>query len=294
MTTPGPLSLPVPGQPDWGDILNAALLQINDEYSFVVEDRTVYGRINFGVDEDGVPYYDDEMVPPEDRVTYEIINGEIVLHDGNGVSGTMLTKSGADAYIAQTDLLKSSAANELFATKTELANRVILPRWLPGRYYDGSIGGANASAAAMTGGLITYTSFVINYPVVVDRIGIGVTAGAAGGCRLGLYNSVSGLPGTRLFDAGVVDTATAGGKEAVITQTLQPGSYWTAAHFEAAPTVLLGNVETMLTRGFSSLTATRQMTRAYQFVPFSSGLPATAAATADAVAQVVSIRLRAA
>ena len=63
-----------------------------------------------------------------------------------------------------------------------------------------------------------------------DRIGVYVQSGGTATLRLGLYtaDATTGLPGTKVFDAGTISTASTGLIEATISQTLAAGWYWAA------------------------------------------------------------------
>ena len=63
-----------------------------------------------------------------------------------------------------------------------------------------------------------------------DRIGVYVQSGGTATLRLGLYaaSTSTGLPGTLVFDAGTISTASTGLIEATISQTLSAGWYWAA------------------------------------------------------------------
>lgn len=63
-----------------------------------------------------------------------------------------------------------------------------------------------------------------------DRIGVYVQSGGTATLRLGLYtaSTSTGLPGTLVFDAGTISTASTGLIQATISQTLSAGWYWAA------------------------------------------------------------------
>lgn len=76
-----------------------------------------------------------------------------------------------------------------------------------------------------------------------DRIGVNVTASAAGNARLGVYaiHATSFLPDALLLDAGTVDVSTTGFKSITISQTFtaNPPYYlvWLALVSDVAPTI---------------------------------------------------------
>lgn len=83
-----------------------------------------------------------------------------------------------------------------------------------------------------TGQRIYYAPFYVPISMTVDRISVRVTGAVAGTqSRLGIYNHATAgsfQPGTRLLDAGTIDTGTAGIKSITISQALTPGIYWVA------------------------------------------------------------------
>lgn len=76
---------------------------------------------------------------------------------------------------------------------------------------------------------------------VIDRIGIEVTTGASGNCRIGLYNSADGMPSSLIVDGGAISTTSIAVVEATISATTLPATWvWMAAVFDATPTVRVG------------------------------------------------------
>lgn len=75
----------------------------------------------------------------------------------------------------------------------------------------------------------------------LNRIGIEITTGAAGACRLGLYTNNAGVPGTLILDCGTVDTTSIAIVEATFAaQTLKGEWVWMASVFNATPTCRAG------------------------------------------------------
>jgi len=92
-----------------------------------------------------------------------------------------------------------------------------------------------SSTFTLSAGRVYYLPFVVGKRTTFTRIGINVTTGsAASQARLGIYRMESGVPTSRILDAGVVDTATTGEKEITITQDLAPGFYCLAVISDAA------------------------------------------------------------
>lgn len=89
------------------------------------------------------------------------------------------------------------------------------------------------ASTTLTTNRLYYLPFLITVSTTFDRIAINHVATAAGAgsvARLGIYNSTSGLPSTRVLDAGTVDLSTGAALKFVsISQTLTPGLYWLAA-----------------------------------------------------------------
>lgn len=78
--------------------------------------------------------------------------------------------------------------------------------------------------------------------MLIDRIGVEVTTGAAGLCRLGIYSNLNGAPDTLILDAGTVDTTNIAVVEATITALYLPAAWvWVCALFNATPTMRVGS-----------------------------------------------------
>lgn len=106
-------------------------------------------------------------------------------------------------------------------------------------YCSANIFPTNATAAVTADLLICQLFFMPGQ--FVDRVGINVTTGAAGACRLGLYtNSAAVVPGTLIADYGTVDTTNIAVVEATISQTFPNAWVWACAVFNATPTVTVG------------------------------------------------------
>lgn len=105
-------------------------------------------------------------------------------------------------------------------------------KWKAGTYIRTPMG----TTAIATNGLTVNRSFCTGLYVprggAIDRVGIEVTTvgGTGSVVRIGLYADSDGLPGTLLFDAGTIDTATAIGYiQATVNWTgLNDGLYWIA------------------------------------------------------------------
>lgn len=109
-----------------------------------------------------------------------------------------------------------------------------------GRYYN-SHPGMTTAAVAPSLDRVFYVPFVVGEGRTFDRIGVDITtAGAAGAVvRLGIYTDSGVLPNALVFDAGTVDSSTAGAKVAVFGQALSAGTiYWLAAVAQVATSTI--------------------------------------------------------
>jgi hypothetical protein len=82
-----------------------------------------------------------------------------------------------------------------------------------------------------------YNMIFIQGAITVDRIAIRTHSNFSGTAvvRLGLYNASNGQPSTVVFDAGTVScTAANTVYEITISQTIQPGWYFTACNTQTA------------------------------------------------------------
>ena len=95
----------------------------------------------------------------------------------------------------------------------------------------------------------------------IDRIGINVTTGAAGACRLGIYSNKdngtnAGMPGKLLVDCGTVDTTSIAFVEATFTALQLSNRFvWLVAVFNATPSCTIGTGANTGLLGASSVTA---------------------------------------
>lgn len=93
-------------------------------------------------------------------------------------------------------------------------------------------------AATVLADRIYYQPFTLPGSTI-NRIGVEVTTGSAGACRLGLYSNIPGGygPDALIVDAGTVDTTSIAIVENTISQTGPTGIIWAAALFNATPGV---------------------------------------------------------
>ena len=108
---------------------------------------------------------------------------------------------------------------------------VSFPLLVTGQYT--STSSITTAATSLTTNRLYYLPFLITVSTTFDRIAINhaqTAAGAGSVARLGIYNSTSGLPSTRVLDAGTVDLSTGAALKFVsISQILTPGLYWLSA-----------------------------------------------------------------
>jgi len=95
------------------------------------------------------------------------------------------------------------------------------------RYY--GIEGINAlfSATPMTSSVLWMAPWVCPEKKVWTRVGV-VVDGAVAGCNgvFGLYADSAGAPGAKIFESSSVPFTTIGIKEATVSVTVFPGTYW--------------------------------------------------------------------
>jgi len=126
-------------------------------------------------------------------------------------------------------------------------------RWKSGTWVRTPMG----TTAVATAGLVKDRSYCTGVYIprggAIDRISLEVTTqgGTGSVTRIGLYNDNDGLPGTLLFDAGTIDTATATGfittaSGAVNWTNLNDGLYWIATVPQVGTAPVVRSVSTPL------------------------------------------------
>lgn len=106
-------------------------------------------------------------------------------------------------------------------------------RWYPA----GLVAAVAMTTGAPTANILRAMPLIVG-KVTLDGIAINVTTLTAGNARLGIYNDDGNVyPGSRILDAGAVDTGSAGVKAIGINQALQPGLYWLVIVSNAASTI---------------------------------------------------------
>src|SRR5690348_6482347 len=97
-------------------------------------------------------------------------------------------------------------------------DRVSHPGIRTGNYYLSQSVLPSSTALAISADNIYYQPIAL--VGTVNRIGVEVTAGAAGAARLGLYTNNNGIPGTLILDCGTVDVTNIALVEATISDTI--------------------------------------------------------------------------
>lgn len=112
------------------------------------------------------------------------------------------------------------------------------PGYVSGRCYSAQRGTLAASGAAVAADLLYAVPIYVAQRATISDLMLRVTTGVAGNAKVGIYDSVAGGPGARLAElATPASTGTAATVVAALTAniTLNPGLYWLAAIFSAAP-----------------------------------------------------------
>jgi hypothetical protein len=126
-------------------------------------------------------------------------------------------------------------------------------------YYTSPVILLSATTAAMIANIL-YAQPIRLPNSTIDRIGINVTTGAAGACRLGIYSNKdngtnAGMPDQLLVDCGTVDTTSIAFVEASFTALkLSSRFVWLVAVFNATPTCTIGTGANTALLGASSVT----------------------------------------
>ncbi len=108
-------------------------------------------------------------------------------------------------------------------------------RW----YCAGKLNNAALSTGTPTANVLRAIPFIVPYNTTLDQIAINVTTLLTGKQRLGIYSDDGNChPGSRLLDAGEVDTGTTGVKSIAISQAISAGTLlWIVVVGNAATTL---------------------------------------------------------
>jgi hypothetical protein len=166
-----------------------------------------------------------------------------------------------------------------------------------GRYYGSSrTGSANSGTAALTADTLYFTPFYTHGRVVLDRLGVNITAGiASADIRLGIYSSDSdGMPNELLIETGALDADSPGGIEDTISLTLEANrQYWFALVASDAVTAATVAADAGIAAGFTTLVQTspiRRFTKSHSF----GALPDPAGSVVISTTNAYDVRVRAA
>jgi hypothetical protein len=140
--------------------------------------------------------------------------------------------------------------------------------------YYSSYPSGTTSPRTMTINRIFFTPIFIPHQITVTRIGVNVTTGVTGTMRLGIYNSVAGVPsGAALLDAGTVNVGTTGEKEITVSQVLTPGLYWLASVADCNAVISADFFNQMLTYNLGMLSGSASVNSLCYFQHTSANLP---------------------
>ena len=110
------------------------------------------------------------------------------------------------------------------------------PGIITGRYY-GPWGAGSLGASPIAADAIYAMPFFCPARTTWATLGINLTVGAVGGCRLGVYAMSGGLPGALIADAGTFDANVVSLHELTMTEELEAGFYFLAIISDTTPTV---------------------------------------------------------
>jgi hypothetical protein len=144
-----------------------------------------------------------------------------------------------------------------------------------GQWYAPFSAYTQTTSGGITNGHLILTPMFVDETFSIDRIAMDiVVAGASGGTvRPCIYSSVSNYPNTLLKDFGTLAADSTGVKEATISHTFTPDTYW----FGALVLVSSGSVNMRMLTGSGGVTGMSSSTLALQFMAESydqSGLAA--------------------
>ena len=158
----------------------------------------------------------------------------IVLRDAAG-------RAQVAAPSAAADIARKDTVDAVVTTQAIVNNAILFRRMgaTEDRWYCAGIDNATVlTTGAPTANVLRAMPFPKYRQRTLDRIAINVTTLTAGNARLGIYaDDGNCYPGSRILDAGAVDTGTTGVKALTISQVLTPGLYWLVLVSNAASTI---------------------------------------------------------
>lgn len=133
------------------------------------------------------------------------------------------------------------------------SRKAAYPGLRPSVYYPSPVVALSTATTTPTADVLYAQPFWLP-DVRITRVGIKVTSGVAGACRLGIYENDATLagPSNLLLDAGAIDTSATGWIESTIDFTGPDGWVWIAGIFNATPTVLGGGSDAHFLLGSSA------------------------------------------
>ena len=108
--------------------------------------------------------------------------------------------------------------------------------YVSGGYYYGGSGILTSSTLVVAANTFYAVPIDIAFSTTFVALCVGVTTGAVGNVRMGIYRNSGAYPSTLVLDGGTATTDAIAFKEIAISQLLAPGKYWLAAVFDATPT----------------------------------------------------------
>ena len=165
------------------------------------------------------------------------------------------------------------------------ASAPLHPGYVSGRSYR-SPGSSYGTADTFTLGLIYYVPMMVHRSASFSDIGFIVSTAVVGNAKCGLYNSLSGLPSSRVVACTAVTTNTTGAQFGAFSAAtiVDPGAYWLAVLFEAAAKVhTIGNADHFSAQfiGYTSVPAANSNPQSRtESMAYGTGLPDTATPSA--------------
>ena len=104
---------------------------------------------------------------------------------------------------------------------------------IPDRYYSAPAGFISEQDAAPGRVYVTYVH--VPHRVRIKKLGVNVTRGSAGKCRLAMYKVAAGKLMSKVIAGGELDTDAIGAKEAAVDVRLNSGTYALVATFSGTP-----------------------------------------------------------
>ena len=161
------------------------------------------------------------------------------------------------------------------------ASAPLHPGYVSGRSYRSPTGNYGTTDT-LTLDLIYYVPMMIYRSASFSDIGYNVSTAVVGNAKCGLYNSLSGLPSSRVVACTAVTTNTTGAQFGAFSAAtiVDPGAYWLAVLFEAAAKVhTIGNADHFSAEfiGYTAATlANNNPQGRTESMAYGTGLPATA------------------